>query len=84
MLIAFQQTHQMFAKLWLARERLELAFSLKEPDRTLLTRDDDLQRECVLRISSHNRVLCGCVFYVNVVGFLPSLKACNTFGALQN
>jgi hypothetical protein len=36
MLIAFQQTHQMFAKLWLARERLELAFSLKEPDRTLL------------------------------------------------
>jgi hypothetical protein len=48
MLIAFQQTHQMFAKIWLAKERLELAFSLKELDHTLLTRDDDLQRECVL------------------------------------
>jgi hypothetical protein len=48
MLIAFQQTHQMFVKIWLARERLELAFSLKESDHTLLTRDDDLQRECVL------------------------------------
>jgi hypothetical protein len=32
----------------MARERLELAFSLKEPDHTLLTRDDDLERECVL------------------------------------